>query len=52
MGFRFKCHEIGKAIKVTGTIATFCNCITNEEIMELVKHVKAQALKEASDADL
>jgi hypothetical protein len=52
MGFRFKCHEIGQAIKVVGTIATFCNCITDDEIIRLVEHVKAQARKEAIDADL
>jgi len=52
MGFRFKCHEIGEAIKVTDTIVTFCKCITDKEVMELVKQAKVQALKEAKNADV
>lgn len=40
---KWKCHEYGQAIRTAGTIVTFCNCISSDEIELLIKLVKAEA---------
>jgi hypothetical protein len=47
MRFRFKCHEVGQAIRIKDSFITFCNCITFEEMEAVVRTVK-----ELKDADV
>jgi len=47
--FKRKCHKYGQAIKIEGSIAYFCKCISYEEIFALWQDGKNSTVKEVTN---